>query len=145
MVAEVSPRFSEYLGTCSIWTQIFLLRWLQCSLFKNLNGRGHQPFIFSLLIAAQCKYVEESIKLLVLQYNKQRVCVWVLFSISLSKPQAIPECFTKSNYVFMDFGKIRLMYSPASAAFITVIVLVCLLNSYKYDTSFITCSSFGVS
>ena len=49
--------------------------------------------------------------------------MWIHFSITLSKPQAILECFTKSNYVFMDFCKISLMYSTACVAFITIIVL----------------------
>lgn len=77
-------------------------------------------------------------KLLVLQYNKSHVQTWILFSISFCKAQAIPECFTKSDYLFMDLCKTSLMHGPACIAFITVIVLVCLLNSYKYDTSLLS-------
>lgn len=84
-------------------------------------------------------------KLLVPQCNKPHMYTQILFPISLSKPQAIPECLTKSNYLFMEFCKISLMYSTASVAFITVIVLVCLLSSYKYDISFVSFSLFGIS
>lgn len=77
-------------------------------------------------------------KLLALQYNKSHVQTWILFSISFFKAQAIPECFTKSDYLFMDLCKTSLMHGPACVAFITVIVLVCLLNRYKYDTSLLS-------